>query len=900
MRRLQRRILATDTDTLAGYLLYLETHPAEYQQLFNAFLIKVTEFFRDPEVFAYLRDTVMPPLIAQGRKQGQVLRFWSAGCATGEEAYSLAILVAEALGPDLEHFHVRIFATDADAEAVAFARRGIYPAQALANLSEDLRERYFTKEEAFYTVKKRLRALTIFGQHDLAQRAPFPHLDLVLCRNVLIYFTNDLQARTLHLFTYALRQGGMLVLGKAESVGPLGEFYQMQQKHLKVYRRRGTPLALPPTAFVQAPNVGQGMFRQPTQPPAQRQPPGLSPSQAMQEHVLLKLPVGVVVVNRRYAIQTLNLAARRLFSIHGPALGDDLIHLVQGVPPQALRAAIDASFRTGDISSLTEVTLEQVVPGTPSSLQITVHPLRSADEEGPIEGVSVVVQNITALVTERQTLQRQLATTTAAWEEVQREAAHQMEQVRHEASGEAARREELIGRLVETNRLLLEANQELSSTNEELRTTNDAVVVGQEESQAAVEEVKTLNEELQASNEELETLNEELQATVEELQTTNDDVHARSLELHDLAQTYQAEQARLAAVLLSMGDAVLVVDQEASPVLTNRAYELLFGHLDARFVALGADDQPLALEATPQQRAAHGESFTMEFTLTQEGIQRTFEANGHPIQDEESQQQGGVIVIRDITERSLHLLQDAFLSLASHELRTPLTSLSGMLQLLLKKLGGPPYDPPVLISYVERALRQVKRLGGLVDDLLEVSRLQQGKYTLHPERVTLQELIGQAVEVAQLTTTRHTIQMELTSEPLVVLGDAARLEQVLLNLLTNAIRYAPTSEQIVVRLERVGLDARIQIEDTGPGIPAADLPHLFTRFYQGANPAERTGHGLGLGLYITHELVTAHGGQIEVASVEGQGTTFSISLPALNGEAELVQSRSDEHSFTAE
>jgi signal transduction histidine kinase len=179
-----------------------------------------------------------------------------------------------------------------------------------------------------------------------------------------------------------------------------------------------------------------------------------------------------------------------------------------------------------------------------------------------------------------------------------------------------------------------------------------------------------------------------------------------------------------------------------------------------------------------------------------------------------------------------------------------------------------------------------------VDDLLEVSRLQQGKYTLHPERVTLQRLVTQAVEVAQLTTTRHTIQMELTSEPLVVLGDAGRLEQVLLNLLTNAIRYVPADERIVVRLERVGYEARLQVQDTGPGIAATDLAQLFTRFYQGTHPAQRAGQGLGLGLYITKELVTAQGGRIAVESVEGQGTTFTITLPLLDDEAEPVRSRS--------
>lgn len=914
MRRLQRRILATDTESLVGYRTYLQTHPTEYQQLVKAFLIKVTEFFRDPDLFAYLREAVLPDLLTQARKQGNSLRCWSAGCATGEEAYSLAILVAEALGSEVERFTVRIFATDADAEAVAFARRGIYPTTALAKVPEALRDRYFTREDHQYVAKKRLRSLMVFGQHDLAQRAPFPHLDLVLCRNVLIYFTSELQQRTLHLFTYALREGGVLVLGKAESVGPVAEFFQMHHKQHKVFRRRGNPLPFAPTPFTIPPVPHEVSVPQRSAKALAQQAGAATtlPSRTLQEQSLLTLPVGVVVVNRRYAIQAINLAARRFCSIHGPALGDDLIHLVHGVPIQPLRTAIDTAFRTGEVTTLAEVTLEQVTPGAPHSFQISAHPQRSEGEPGPVETISLVIADVTAAVIERSRLQQELQATTQELEQLKQTAAQERERMHHEAElavkgvkqearAEAARREVLIERLVETNRQVLEANQALSSAGEELRTTNEALAVGHEEAQAAVEEMETLNEEYQASNEEMETLNEELQATVEELNTTNADLQARSLELQDLAHTSQAERAQLAAILQSMGDAVLVVNRAAQTLLTNAAYSTLFGHADAVLVAHDQEGRPLAAEAQPHQRAARGETFILEFTLPAEASeQRSVEATGQPIHDEEGQQQGGVIVIRDITERSLHRLQDAFLSLASHELRTPLTSLSGALQLLLKHLAKPPLDAETLRAYAERALRQCKRLGGLVNDLNEVTRLHQGKYTLHPERVSLQGLVAQTVEVAQLTTTSHTIQLKLTSEPLVVLGDAGRLEQVLLNLLSNAIRYVPANERIVVRLERAGHDALLQVEDTGPGIPAADLPHLFTRFYQGAHPSERAGHGLGLGLYITRELVVAHGGRIGVESVEGQGTIFSIALPLLEDATEPVHSRSAARPSSAE
>ena len=265
LRRLQRRLVATGLHQLSDYLHYLARHPEEYARLVAGFLINVTEFFRDPALFAVLRDQVLPDLIDYARTHGNELRLWSAGCATGEEAYTLAILVAEALGEEHDQILVQIFATDLDEEAVAFARRGLYPPASLASIPEDLRARYFTLLErnltrtsdgrlessqvdryaALYEVTPHLRSLVIFGQHDLGQRAPFPRIDLVLCRNVLMYFTPELQKRTLQLFAFALRDGGYLALGKAETAKPLGMYFVATHQHQKLYRRQGERVLAP-------------------------------------------------------------------------------------------------------------------------------------------------------------------------------------------------------------------------------------------------------------------------------------------------------------------------------------------------------------------------------------------------------------------------------------------------------------------------------------------------------------------------------------------------------------------------------------------------------------------------------------------------------------------------------
>src|SRR5579862_1665710 len=198
------------------------------------------------------------------------------------------MLVAEALGNDLEQFQVRIFATDVDAEAIAFARRGVYPIAAFADVPEELVTRYFTRDEDHYTAKKRLRSLLIFGQHDLAQGAPFPQLDLVLCRNVLIYFTADLQERALQLFAYALREGGLLVLGQAEAPSTLARYFQIQHKVAKLFRRHGARLSLPVTQGA-APLVAPPQFilpRVPLSGTARKGPKERPAARTLQEQAL--------------------------------------------------------------------------------------------------------------------------------------------------------------------------------------------------------------------------------------------------------------------------------------------------------------------------------------------------------------------------------------------------------------------------------------------------------------------------------------------------------------------------------------------------------------------------------------------------------------------------------------
>ena len=636
LRRLKRRMIAANSGSIEGYVAYLEDHPEEYKNLVSTFLIKVTEFFRDPELYEYLREEILPRLAREARDGDGQLRIWSAGCATGEEAYSLAMLVSEVLGSDAGLVHTRIFATDVDPDAVNFARQGIYPASALSALSEEQVRRYFVQENGQYRVKKPVRGMVVFGEHDLAQRSPFPHVDLVLSRNVLIYFTPELQQRALQLFAYSLRDGGYLVLGKAETASSLDDFFVPEHRRYKVYRRQGERVLMPPTVSA-SPSPGPrpeprggdatASARAPFEPPARR-------ARAGDENLVNHLPVGVVVVDRRYDMRTINAAARRLLSIRGAAVGEDLLHALQEEAPYAeIRNAIDSSFRDG-VATTGEFSVEEATTGERRYLQLICHPGREDDTQA--ETVTIVVNDVTEIGRTRRGLEENLRETRA-----------EIEELRRETAAETARRDAQYERLIETNGRLDEANRELADLNRDLQTSYEESMLGAEEAQAATEEVETLNEELQATNEELETLNEELQATIEELNTTNDDLQARTSELQDLARTSEEERGQLRAILESIPEAVVVVDAAGRTVLTNAAYGRLFGERD--FHALDDLGEPLAKHETPQERVAAGESFTLEFVAeAADGRRRRFGADAKPIGPANGR--GGVIVVREIEE----------------------------------------------------------------------------------------------------------------------------------------------------------------------------------------------------------------------------------------------------------
>ncbi|HJZ91756.1 MAG TPA: CheR family methyltransferase [Gemmataceae bacterium] len=468
-RRIRKRMEAVGIGTFSDYVDYLEVHPDEFVHLFNTILINVTSFFRDPQVWEYLGSEVVPRIVA-AKRDSEPLRVWSAGCASGEEAYTLGIILAEALGLDAFRERVKIYGTDIDNDALNQARQASYTLKDLEDVRPDLHEKYFEPNGDRRLFRKDLRRNVIFGRHDLMQDAPISRLDLLVCRNCLMYLNAETQARILERFHFAVLDGGYMVLGKAEMLLTHGNTFNAVDLKRRVFQKvqRGTPR-------IRLWTTGHGNGGEATASP-------LVNHIRIREAAFDSGAVPQVVVDANGFLTLANQQARGQFGLPASDLGRPFNDLDLSFRPADLRPAIEQATSEGKPVTLREVEWLRG-PNESEYLDIQVAPLRDHANNGLL-GVSITFTT----VSQHRRLQEELR---------------------------------------KTNQELESAYEELQSSNEELETTN-------EELQSTVEELETTNEELQSTNEELETMNEELQSANEELQTMNEELRQRSDELNQV------------------------------------------------------------------------------------------------------------------------------------------------------------------------------------------------------------------------------------------------------------------------------------------------------------------------------------------------------------------------------
>jgi two-component system CheB/CheR fusion protein len=848
-RRIRRRMSVRKTPTVEAYKTLLLEDPAETEALYQDILISVTTFFRNPESFDVLRAVALPKLFSRERGTEPV-RIWVLGCSTGEEAYSIAILLQEYMEEIGKPLSFTVFGTDINNLAIERARRGWYPKSISQDVSEGRLEKFFTVTEGGFCINKSTRERCIFARHNALVDPPFSNMDLVSCRNMLIYLQAGLQRQLMPLLHYALKADGVLFLGPSESINNYRDLFEIVDAHHKLYVKLAAQKrfqAVFPLGAGKTPLAGTGLRK--FSPPARD---SLSDAQRDSERILLKhfAPAGVLVNAEGEILQFRGDTTPYLT----PAEGKASLNLIKMV-------------REGLLAPVREAL--QHAPQLTSALRSEAVVVRNADE------MTSVALNVIPVPYPPPAAR-------CYWIlfEPQESASASRPSTRHPRPDDSERQIQVL-------------TQELAATREYLESTIETQEASNEELQSANEEVQSANEELQSTNEELETSKEEIQSTNEELTTVNEELRLRNDELDrandDLKNLFSSVE--MAMVMLWPDLRIRRFTPLAQKILNILPADIgrSIGDINLN---LGVDNLMSSLKAAVEQ-----------------GIGRESEVHNsdgrwyllriRPYRTRENTIDGATVVLIDIdalatTQESLRRRvaelaiadrhKNEFLAILAHELRNPLAPLRNAVQIL--KLS--PTDVEVNAKARELIERQVQHMSRLVGDLLDAARAQHGQILLQRERLDLRTIVEHAVDAMrpQFESRKQNLRVQLAVEPVLIDGDSTRLEQVVSNLLSNANKYTGDGGTVEATVgisdpkDGESAEAVVRISDNGEGIDAELLPRLFELFTQADRSLAHAQGGLGIGLSLVRTLVELHGGKVNAYSGgRNRGSEFVMRLP---------------------
>lgn len=965
-RRIDRRLLLNHSQNVEQYVRHLAENPPELNQLYKDLLIGVTQFFRDPDAFERLKMDVLPTLM-ESIADDREIRCWVACCATGEEAYSLAILFHEYATSQGRNLNVRIFATDVHKASLDIASTGIYSEEQMTAVSAERRERYFTLKGEMFQVIPLLRKMVVFAPHDVLKDAPFTRLDLITCRNMLIYLQPAAQKKVLSLFYFGLNTGGILFLGPSESLGDLDHQLDPLDEHWKIYRKSKDIRIRPDFRLIVPPGS----------PPRLRQSmvpgPSLGASERLQQSVydrLLEthLPPSFLINERRELIHSFGGAGKYL-RVRDGRISTNLLDLIDPDLKTVLLGALPRAEK-----QLTNVSFSKIrvhgEGGQDEMIRLTVEPLH--DRIAGETSFLIVLESMEAVPPrDDETVVNMEAASREHVESLENDLRYTRENLQAMIEEQESSNEELQA----TNEELVASNEELQSTNEELHSVNEELYTVNAEYQNKIDELTRLTADMDnlllvtdvgiifldtslrirrftphvarlfdllpqdvgrsigSFNNMLDVpLMELLQTVLESKEALEREVRDRNgncyflrllpyhvnpsvvdgivLSLIDISPLKRIEKRveYLSAIVESTGEAVVGKDLNGVIVSWNRGAEELYGYHASEVVGSSGRrlydtddefDEVLGLiradkTVTKEQRRRRRDGMTIEVLHTIS-----------PIRDYTGRIIGASGIAHDITERKRAEREiatairnrDRFLAMLSHELRNPLGAILNASRILSRtRLNDDRLDEAVRI-----VARQTEQMRLLLDDLLDVARIAQNKIELRRQPCIIAVIVAEAIQALtpDATSRRQRFDVSGLDPSLYVFGDAARLHQVVMNLLKNAIKYSPSNESISVTMSADGDTVMIRVRDSGVGISPDILPKVFDLFVQSKETLDRSDGGMGVGLTLVKTIVELHGGMVAAASAgPGHGSEFTVTLPLLHSR-EIVTPPQPAHASSA-
>ena len=839
LRRIGRRMQIEQIEKLETYVDLLRRSSNETETLAEEFLITVTEFFRDPEIYSTLAEELIPTLF-EGKGPNDVIRVWSVGCSTGEEAYSIAMLLVEERSKHASAPLIQVFASDLHEHSLKRARAGSYPETIAENISDERLLRFFTREDGVYTVKPELRDIVLFTPHNLLADAPFSRLDMITCRNVLIYLQRNAQSDAMDVFHYALNPGGLLLLGTSETV-ERSEYFRLEHKEYNVYRKLDVAPAqkrLPVFTFVPSRKSRQETVTA-SDPPS---------SGATHEAMVERFAPPSILLDADDKVAHVSRSAGRYLRHPGGTPSTSVLKLIREELSAELANSLHSARQTGEPVRTRPISL--TLDGITKEVTLDVRPGDDADFPG-----------LLLLIFEERPVS---SPTGEAREPLGEERAVELES-------------ELASARLRLRTLMEEFNatrEEMSASNEELQSMN-------EELRSALEELETSKEELQSVNEELVTLNQENRHRVEELSQLSADLQ-NLLSSTEIATVFLDRELRILRFTPGAGELFSVRGNDRGRPLADLTNQLAYDDLlaDARQVletlermereVESVDGRWFLLRMLPYRSADDRiEGVVINFVDISDRRRAEQDVRALNLMLEQ--------IVEDRTEK-LKLSNDelvAFNYSVSHDLRAPLRGIDGFAQVLLEEYGDKLDETGQ--GYLKRVRAGANRIGELIDDLLELSRITGG--SMHRGSVDLASAARQIAKVLNETNGDDHVEFSVAEE-LVANGDEGLLRIALENLLGNAWTF--TREQPAAHVEfgseRRGEQTVYFVRDDGVGFDMRYADKLFTPF-QRLHPNDSF-PGSGIGLSLVHRIVTRHGGTLWAEGKPGEGSTFYFTLPS--------------------
>ncbi|MHA4807845.1 chemotaxis protein CheB [Flavitalea flava] len=977
-RRIARRIGLRKSENLSSYLKLLKSDLSEQDALFKDVLIPVTSFFRDPKTFKIICESVLPELF-RNTFSTEPIRIWVAGCSTGEEAYSIAICLHEYLGDRFSGNQIQIFATDISENAIAKARAGIYTKGDVLSLSEARLLKYFTKTNGSYQINKVIRDKCVFAVQNFLKDPPFPRLDLISCRNVLIYMDSFLQKKALTTFHYALKENRFLLLGKSETIGVVSEIYSPIFKHEKIYSRKSVAGR---HMFSEGENEKMavaGKIKSTSKPEIL-----ISDFRKNAESVLLSkyTPAGVIV-NEQMDIVHIH---RTVAPFLEPSPGKPTFNLLK-MAHEGLGFELRNALHKAKEGNVTVI--KEGIPiksnGKPTSVTIEIIPLRNIPEPHFLilfrEFILPNVEDVIEPEGDESPAQLKLKEALQRIQDLEMEMAQTREDMRSITEEQEANNEELQS-----------ANEELLSSGEELQSLNEEMETSKEELQSTNEELIIVNQELLDKQDQLyaeRLYSESIVATIRgpllvldkalriksanpafykqfniseretegkllyELQNHQwDDNVLRALLEKVLPQRTHLNDFEIILPFYPQGERTMLLnarqilnERNKAPLIllaiediterktAEKKLELAFEEVKEKNIKINKQTEDSAkhfrfiAEAMPQKvwtadengnmdyfnnqwlEYTHwsfeelrgwgwkgiihpedweanlkiwqhsintGDDFQLEHRLLRhDGVYRWHLSRGLPQRDGNGKLMMWIGTNTDINEQKVkEQTKDEFISIASHEMKTPLSIAKAYLQLLERCLDKNDTDSNI---YTKKASESVNRLNNLINELLDVSKIQYGKLNYNITTFNFNDLLDSTIENMQYSSPQHPI-IKTGQVKQEVKGDRDRLGQVVINLVSNAIKYSPLGEKVFIHVMENKDEILVSIKDSGVGISKQNIGKIFDKYYRVENHANQS-QGLGIGLFISFEIIQRHHGKIWVESDLGKGSIFYFSLP---------------------